>query len=140
MTGALRVVYPYPIDGLEPGSIQVVERVLHGQPIYGPPTLDFVPLIYGPLYFYAAAQNQRLRRTLRLFAITTTLAWIPLILGAVLGGTAVTRSHSRDVDVPAVFPAQPRQGPAAQKFGVVRVREQRQRDLGHGIAVRNPII
>jgi low temperature requirement protein LtrA len=42
------------------------------------------------LYFYAAAQNPQLRRTLRLFAITTTLAWIPLILGAVLGGTAQT--------------------------------------------------
>jgi low temperature requirement protein LtrA len=41
------------------------------------------------LYFYAG-QNQRLRRTVRLFAITTTLAWIPLILGAVLGGTAQT--------------------------------------------------
>ena len=42
------------------------------------------------LYFYAAAQNRRLRRTLRLFAITTTLAWIPLILGTVLGSTAQT--------------------------------------------------
>ena len=40
--------------------------------------------------FYAAAQNRQLRTTLRLFAITTTLAWIPLILGAVLGGTAQT--------------------------------------------------
>jgi low temperature requirement protein LtrA len=42
------------------------------------------------LYFYAAAQNRQLRTTLRLFAITTALAWIPLILGAALGGTAQT--------------------------------------------------
>ena len=42
------------------------------------------------LYFYAAAENRRLRRTLRFFAITTTLAWVPLVLGAVLGGTAQT--------------------------------------------------
>src|SRR5262249_49073511 len=42
------------------------------------------------LYFYAAAQDRGLRRTLRFFAITTTLAWVPLILGAVLGGTAQT--------------------------------------------------
>jgi 4-amino-4-deoxy-L-arabinose transferase-like glycosyltransferase len=54
-TGALRAVYPYPIDGIEPGSLQVVERILNGQAIYGPPALDFVPMIYGPLYFFAAA-------------------------------------------------------------------------------------
>jgi low temperature requirement protein LtrA len=41
------------------------------------------------LYYYAA-QDPQLRTTLRLFAITTALAWIPLILGALLGGAAQT--------------------------------------------------
>src|SRR5947207_1806938 len=54
-TGVLRAIYPYPIDGIEPGSLDVVDRILDGQAIYGPPSLDYVPMIYGPLYFYASA-------------------------------------------------------------------------------------
>jgi low temperature requirement protein LtrA len=42
------------------------------------------------LYYYAAAGDPPLRKTLRLFAITTTLAWVPLMFGAVLGGAAQT--------------------------------------------------
>ena len=42
------------------------------------------------LYFYAATGDRRLRTTLRLYGTATALAWIPLILGAVLGGTAQT--------------------------------------------------
>jgi low temperature requirement protein LtrA len=42
------------------------------------------------LYYYAAAGDRRLRTTLRVFATTTTIAWVPLILGAVLGGAAQT--------------------------------------------------
>ena len=54
-TGALRAVYPYPIDGIEPGSLDAIDRIMSGQAIYGPPSLDYVPMIYGPLYFYASA-------------------------------------------------------------------------------------
>ena len=32
-----------------------VERVLHGQRLYVPPTIEFVPFIYGPIYFWVAA-------------------------------------------------------------------------------------
>jgi low temperature requirement protein LtrA len=42
------------------------------------------------LYFYAAEQSRQMRTTLRLFSITTAVAWVPLILGATLGGTAQT--------------------------------------------------
>lgn len=42
------------------------------------------------LYFFAATGDRRLRTTLSLFASTTALAWLPLILGALLGGTAQT--------------------------------------------------
>jgi hypothetical protein len=54
-TGALRAIYPYPIDGIEPGALQEVRRVIAGRPLYVAPTLDYVPFIYGPLYFYLAA-------------------------------------------------------------------------------------
>ncbi|MFC4089749.1 MULTISPECIES: low temperature requirement protein A [Micromonospora] len=42
------------------------------------------------LYFYAATGDRRLRMTVTLYATTTSLAWIPLILGAVFNGTAQT--------------------------------------------------
>jgi low temperature requirement protein LtrA len=42
------------------------------------------------LYFYAAAGDRRLRTTVSVYGSATALAWIPLILGAVLGGTAQT--------------------------------------------------
>lgn len=53
--GILRATYPYTIDGVEPGALQEVRRILSGQPLYVAPELGYVPLIYGPVYFYAAA-------------------------------------------------------------------------------------
>ena len=50
-----RIVYPYPLDDLEPVALAEVQRILQGQPIYAPPTLEYVPLIYGPVYFYLSA-------------------------------------------------------------------------------------
>jgi low temperature requirement protein LtrA len=58
----------------------------------GPLTLALVYIVLRALdvglYFYAAAQSRQMRTTLRLFSITTAFSWIPLILGATLGGTA----------------------------------------------------
>jgi low temperature requirement protein LtrA len=42
------------------------------------------------LYFHVAAGDRQMRTTLRLFTITAILAWIPLVLGAMLHGTAQT--------------------------------------------------
>jgi low temperature requirement protein LtrA len=42
------------------------------------------------LYFHAAGGDRRLRTTVILYATTTSLAWIPLILGAMLNGIAQT--------------------------------------------------
>ena len=55
IAGVARAVYPYTIDGIEPGALQEVRRILAGQPLYVAPQLDYVPLIYGPLYYYLAA-------------------------------------------------------------------------------------
>ncbi|MGC4815456.1 low temperature requirement protein A [Micromonospora sp. DT228] len=46
-----------------------------------------VRLIHLALYYWAA-DSERLRRTVRLYALSSVLSWIPLALGAVLGGTA----------------------------------------------------
>ncbi|MEU7756991.1 low temperature requirement protein A [Micromonospora sp. NPDC049171] len=47
-----------------------------------------VRVIDSALFHWAAADDPRLSRTVRLYALTTALSWLPLVLGAVLGGTA----------------------------------------------------
>lgn len=56
LAGLFRMLYPYPLDlSTEGAGLQQVEALLHGQSLYSAPTLQHVPLIYGPVYFYVAA-------------------------------------------------------------------------------------
>ncbi|HLZ31314.1 MAG TPA: hypothetical protein VKV73_28690, partial [Chloroflexota bacterium] len=55
VAGLLRLNYAYPLDRMEEASLAVLRHVLQGQPVYGPPTLTYVPVVYTPLYFYIAA-------------------------------------------------------------------------------------
>jgi hypothetical protein len=50
-----RFRYPYQLEWLEGGVLQHVARVVHGQPLYGPPSLTFTPYIYTPLYYVVSA-------------------------------------------------------------------------------------
>lgn len=52
---AVRIPYSFQLEWLEGGSLDEVGRILAGRNVYGPPSVDFVPFIYAPLYFYAAA-------------------------------------------------------------------------------------
>jgi low temperature requirement protein LtrA len=47
-------------------------------------------VLHLTLYFYAARGDRRLRITLSVHASATAIAWIPLLLGALLSGTAQT--------------------------------------------------
>ncbi|WBB70196.1 low temperature requirement protein A [Micromonospora sp. WMMD812] len=49
-----------------------------------------VRALHLALMFYSGGDNPRYRRQAARFAVSTALAWVPLILGAVLGGTAQT--------------------------------------------------
>lgn len=51
----LRVGYPFELEWMEGTIADHVRRILDGQPLYVPPSLEFVPFIYAPLYFYASA-------------------------------------------------------------------------------------
>jgi hypothetical protein len=55
-----RMRYPFELESVEGHCLQQVCRVLDGQALYVAPSLRFVPLIYTPLYFYAAAAAARL--------------------------------------------------------------------------------
>jgi hypothetical protein len=47
--------YPYPLNWIEGGTLDVVARVRDGLPLYVRPTVDYVPYIYTPLYYWATA-------------------------------------------------------------------------------------
>jgi 4-amino-4-deoxy-L-arabinose transferase-like glycosyltransferase len=55
IAGGLRLFYPYPMEATEDASVQVVRHILQGQPMYGPTSLEYVTVIYTPLYFYLSA-------------------------------------------------------------------------------------
>jgi hypothetical protein len=58
---ALRTIrYPYPLEWMEGGSIDVIARVRAGLPIYARPTASYVPYIYAPLYYIVSSLASRL--------------------------------------------------------------------------------
>ncbi len=50
-----RMGYPYELEWMEGGSLQNVQRVAHGESIYVEPSLEFIPFLYTPFYYYLAA-------------------------------------------------------------------------------------
>jgi len=70
--------YPYELEWMEGGAVEIVGRVLHGQAIYTAPSIHYVPYAYTPLYFWVSG----------LVAHVTGLSFLPLRLvsfGASLG-------------------------------------------------------
>lgn len=50
-----RATYPFELEWMEGGMLQQVLQLVHRQPLYGEPSLDFVPALYMPLYYGLAA-------------------------------------------------------------------------------------
>jgi hypothetical protein len=78
-----RLSYPYELEWMEGGSVCHVERILNGQSLYCPPSLDFVPYIYTPFYFYVSAVLSHVFGRgffpLRLLSIISSLGCVLLI-------------------------------------------------------------
>jgi hypothetical protein len=51
----LRISYPFELEWQEGSMVDHVQRVLAGLPLYTPPSIEWVPAIYPPLYYYVAA-------------------------------------------------------------------------------------
>ncbi|MDY6987448.1 MAG: glycosyltransferase family 39 protein [Thermodesulfobacteriota bacterium] len=51
----LRIQYPFELEWLEGALLDHVRRIVSGKPLYTPPSLEFVPFVYPPLYFYLSA-------------------------------------------------------------------------------------
>jgi len=47
---AWRVGFPLELEWMEGGSLQQALRIQRGDPIYGPPSAQYVPFLYPPLY------------------------------------------------------------------------------------------
>lgn len=52
---AARIAYPFELEWMEGASLQQVQRILSGQSLYVAPNLDFIPLVYPPLYYHLSA-------------------------------------------------------------------------------------
>jgi len=79
---AIRLRYPFELEWMEGAVVDHVRWILSGKPLYGPPSFDFVPFIYPPLYFYLSAAMSKL----------TGVGFLPLRLvsfGASLGSLLI---------------------------------------------------
>ncbi|MFN3269412.1 MAG: hypothetical protein ACK42G_02370 [Candidatus Kapaibacteriota bacterium] len=47
-----RIQYPYQLEWMEGGEIEHVQRLLDGKKIYCEPSMEFIPYIYTPFYYY----------------------------------------------------------------------------------------
>jgi 4-amino-4-deoxy-L-arabinose transferase-like glycosyltransferase len=72
-----RLPYPFELEWMEGSMVDHVRRVLAGLPLYVPPSLDFVPFLYPPLYYWAAAAVAKLTgigfEPLRLVSLVASL-------------------------------------------------------------------
>jgi len=86
-TALRRLRYPYELEELEGSMFIAVLRVFHGQSVYPRPSLDFIPYMYSPGYYYAAAALGKLYgmsiSTLRLTSILSTLGCFAAIYALV---------------------------------------------------------
>jgi hypothetical protein len=78
-----RVGYPYELTYFEGSTVEVSARVAAGDPLYGPPTEQFTPWPYPPLYFWVTGLLARVTgvdlSTLRMVSIAASLAVLVLL-------------------------------------------------------------
>jgi hypothetical protein len=51
--------YPFPLEWMEGGTVDVIRRLVHGLPMYVQPRAEYVPYIYPPFYYWTSAQLAR---------------------------------------------------------------------------------
>lgn len=91
-TALRRMRYPFDLEWVESGMLNSVRRVIQGQKLYVAPSIDFVPFLYAPLYFYLAAGLAKLVGTgymaLRLISILSTIGSGALIYAFIVTETS----------------------------------------------------
>ena len=90
----VRIPYPFLLEWMEGGTVDHVCRVIEGKNLYPPPTLDYLPFIYPPLYNILGASAFILfgetLSSLRLISLMATLGTIILIYDS---AKSLTKQH-----------------------------------------------
>ena len=90
--------YPFALEWLEGGSYAQVRRVLTGLPLYARPSMEYVAMIYPPLYYYAGAVISRALGfsflPLRLISFASSLGALAVIFLIVKGHGGSTLAAS----------------------------------------------
>ena len=81
-----RIGYPYELEWLEGGAVEIVRRVAEGQSIYVQPSLHYVPYPYTPLYFWVSGA----------LAHVTGVGFLPLRLVSLLVVPGLLRGIDSD--------------------------------------------
>jgi hypothetical protein len=93
--------YRYQLEWMEGGVLDVVARVRAGEAIYVAPTIEYVPHVYPPLYFHAAALVSRVAGldllAGRLVSLGATLAIFAMLFVATRRATRSTALASASV-------------------------------------------
>jgi 4-amino-4-deoxy-L-arabinose transferase-like glycosyltransferase len=50
-----RLRYPFELEWIEGGMVDEVQRIVRGESIYVAPSINFVPFLYPPMFFYISA-------------------------------------------------------------------------------------
>ncbi len=74
-----RLFYPFELEWMEGGAADHVDRVLAGLPLYVEPSIDFIPYIYTPFFFYLSAGIAKL----------TGMGFVPLRLVSILASIGI---------------------------------------------------
>lgn len=87
-----RMRFPFELEWMEGGMLTHVRRLLDGRPLYVAPSLEFVPFIYPPFWFEAAAALARVfgaeLSTLRMLSFAASLGCFALVFAIVRRGTS----------------------------------------------------
>jgi 4-amino-4-deoxy-L-arabinose transferase-like glycosyltransferase len=60
VTALLRIGFPYLLTWMEGPAMDHIYRILEGQSMYGPPSIEFTPFLYPPLFYYVSALFMKL--------------------------------------------------------------------------------
>ncbi len=78
-----RMSYPHELEWMEGEAVNLVQRVLDGKDLYVEPSIEFVPAIYPPLYFYVSAAVSKVVGAgflpLRLVSFVSSIGCLALI-------------------------------------------------------------
>ena len=60
VTSLMRIWFPYLLTWMEGPAVDHICRILEGRSLYGPPSIEFTPFLYPPLFYYISALFMKL--------------------------------------------------------------------------------